>query len=108
MERSDRPYAAKLMLLREELREATMELENLGFHHCEPGTIEYEHYQRIVWMELAIDHQIAKTPTVISAGQDPAPTNYVAEVQDFQRQPGSGGGIGDGRQPLRGVDGEPG
>ena len=109
MERSDRPNERQVLLgLRDSLRDAIAELENLGFHHETVGTVERHHYDRVVRMEARVDNQIGRWPAQVSAEQSPTKTNYVAALPAGERDVSSGSGECDGGEPA-GVDsGQPG
>ncbi len=45
--RGIRPYAVFLRALQDELLDALADLENLGFHHMDEGSAEFQHFLRI-------------------------------------------------------------
>ena len=45
-----------------ELQESIAECENLGFHHSLVGSMEYQHIDGLIGLEVKVRAQIAKIP----------------------------------------------
>ena len=52
------PYRKFLVLLRNEMQQSVQELENLEWHHCEEGSVEWRHYKRCVELESHASQRI--------------------------------------------------
>ncbi len=109
MERSDRPsFVDWLMGSKQELQDLIGEAENAQWHHLPPGTVEREHYDRLVQLEARLDYKIQISPKNVAAEQSPTKADYVAQVSTGRRLPSSRGGECDGSESTGADGGQPG
>jgi len=74
-----RPTANSVLLAWQELlQESIRAAENCGWHHLPDGTVEGDHYMRLVRMEESINAQRARIP-IIAQDTRTAHANHLVE-----------------------------
>ena len=74
-----RPTATSVLLAWQELlQESIRAAENCGWHHLPDGSVEGDHYMRLVRMEEMIDAQRARIPITATLTRE-AHTNALVE-----------------------------